>query len=177
MALGASLWGTAWAGVTEEAEGQALLLKARQALAPLGMQVDREILVKLRTRDELQVENTTRHGRTLELNGFYIPYNPESIWVVSNLSEPELLGTLAHELTHAWQSTEAPQQDRKLCEGFARWCEYHVLQAAGHSARAAGLLRDPDPDYGGGLRFLVNLEAAQGAAAVIEYARTRSRIE
>lgn len=164
------------AAVTEEAQAEALFKKAREVLASLGLTVPREILLKLRTRDELMVENNTSGGRTLELNGFYRAYNPESIWMVSGLSETETIGVLAHELTHAWQSTNAPLQDRKLTEGFARWAEYHVLQAINQPGEAERLTRDRDPDYGGGLRFLLQLEKEKGAPAVMEFARTQTRI-
>jgi hypothetical protein len=167
----------AWANnVTDDKQADELFKKARQVLGSLGLTVPREILLKLRTRDELMVENNSHGGRTLELNGFYQPYNPETIWVVSGLSEEETIAVMAHELTHAWQSTNAPQQDRKLSEGFARWSEYHVLLAQGHPDLAERLTRDSDPDYGGGLRFLLDLEKRQGTPAVMEYAKTQTKI-
>jgi hypothetical protein len=167
----------ALAQVTEESEAVALLARARKCLAGLGIVVERDILLKLRTRAELEIENNSQGGRTIELNGFYQPYNPECIWVASGTSEMETLATLSHELTHAWQSTHAPQQDRKLAEGFARWCEYHVLRDAGEPEMASALRRSADPDYGGGLRFLLELERSQGFHAVVEYATTKERCE
>jgi hypothetical protein len=166
-----------WASsVTDEAVAEKLFVRARGILSGVGLTVPREILLKLRTRDELMVEKNGNGGRTIEANGFYRAYNPESIWIVSGLSEEETIGVLAHELTHAWQSTEAPQQDRKLTEGFARWAEYKVFTAIGATGQAESLTRSPDPDYGGGLRYLLELERRQGAAAVIQFARTQTRI-
>ncbi|MBM3465619.1 MAG: hypothetical protein FJX76_26310 [Armatimonadetes bacterium] len=173
IALMAPVWA---APVTDEAAAEKLLARARAILSGVGLTVPRQILLKLRTRDELMVENNSSGGRAIEANGFYRAYNPESIWIVSGLSEEETIGVLAHELTHAWQSTEAPLQDRKLTEGFARWAEYKVFMAIGASGEAQTLRRSPDPDYGGGLRYLLDLEQRRGAAAVVEFARTQTRI-
>jgi len=167
----------AWAApVSDDAAAEQLFKKARGLLGGVGLTVPREILLFLRTRDELMVENNSTGGLAIELNGFYRAYNPESIWVVSGLSEEETLGVMAHELAHAWQSTESPLQDRKLKEGFARWAEYHVLMAIGASEQAQMLARSPDPDYGDGLRYLLELERTQGAAAVLQLARKETRI-
>ncbi|MHB2018791.1 MAG: basic secretory protein-like protein [Candidatus Xenobia bacterium] len=169
------LAGVAAADVTDDA-AQTIYAQARAFDASLGLHVDRDIPLMVRTRDELEVENNTHGGRTLELNGFYRPYNVESIWVCSGLSPDEMFGTCCHELAHAWQSSDCPQQDRKLTEGFARWVEWKAMQSRGDEQIANLLLHDRDPDYGGGLRFLVNLEQNQGAAAVIQYAKTETRI-
>lgn len=38
------------------------------------------------------------------------------------------------------------------------------------------LTRSPDPDYGDGLRYLLEVERQQGTVAVIQLARTQTRI-
>ena len=162
--------------VTSEGEALSLYARARQDLVGMGLKIPREIPLKYRTRDEVLVENNSTGGRAIDIEGFYRPYNPEEIWIVSGLSQPRTIGAMAHELTHAWQSTESPLQDRKLKEGFARWVQYKVLVAEGHGRFAAGLRRDADPDYGGGLRALLEIEERQGTPAVIEVARRKTAI-
>lgn len=162
--------------VKTEAEALDVYASARRHLVSLGLTIPRDIPLKYRTRDEVMVENNSTGGRTIDLEGFYRPYNPEEIWIVSGLSYPRTLGAMAHELTHAWQSTESPLQDRKLKEGFARWVQYKVLLAEGHDGVAAGLRRERDPDYGGGLRALLDIEERSGAAAVIDVARKKTSI-
>jgi len=162
--------------VSGESEALALYAQARQHLVGMGLKIPRDIPLKYRTRDEVMVENNSTGGRTIDLDGFYRPYNPEEIWIVSGLSVPRTLGAMAHELTHAWQSTESPLQDRKLKEGFARWIQYKVMVSQGYDEVAAGLRSEPDPDYGGGLRALLEIEERQGPAAVIEVARKKTSL-
>lgn len=162
--------------VTREEDAQALFGRARRGLAALGLAVSRDILLKLRTPDELNVENAGNGGRALEVEGFYRPYNPESIWVVCGMSTSRTLGVLAHELTHAWQSDNAPLQDRKLKEGFARWVQYHVLRNEGFVAEALALTRSGDDDYRGGLLALLEIEKQRQVRGVIELARTAQKL-
>ena len=169
------LTGLAFAQISDDA-AQAIFARAKVFDASLGVGTDRDVALMVRTRDELVVENNTHGGRTLEINGFYRAYNVESIWICSGLSDDEIFGTCCHELAHAWQSTECPQQDRKLTEGFARWVEWKAMKSIGNEDMASRLMNDRDPDYGGGLRFLAHLERREGAAAVIQYAKTETRI-
>lgn len=173
-------WGPLYAvdpgPVTTDDAARALFAQARADLVTLGLTIPRDIPLKFRTRDELMVENNSHGGRAMELDGFYVPYDPEAIWIVSGLSGPQTLGVMAHELTHAWQSTNSPLQDRKLKEGFAVWVQYHVLLAENEPAMAQKLTRWQDPDYGGGLRALLEIEKHDGMDAVIETARKETTI-
>lgn len=162
--------------VTTEAAANALFARARQDLAALSLTIPRDILLNFRTRDELMVENNANGGLTMELDGFYRPYNPETIWIVSGLPALHTLSVMAHELTHAWQSTNSPMQDRKLKEGFAVWVQYHVLISENGAQEAERLTTWKDEDYGGGLRALLEIEKREGMAAVIETARKATKI-
>ncbi|NDD29803.1 MAG: hypothetical protein EB084_16215 [Proteobacteria bacterium] len=162
--------------ISSEEAANAVLARARAGMRAVGLTLPRDIPLKFRTRDELNTENNANGGRTNELDGFYRPYNPEEIWLVSGLSVPRTLGVLAHELTHAWQSENAPQQDRKLQEGFATWVQYHVLLNEGYASEAAVLTRYGDDDYRGGLLALLALERERQMSGVVEFARTASRL-
>ncbi|HLZ21243.1 MAG TPA: hypothetical protein VKQ30_03885 [Ktedonobacterales bacterium] len=93
-----------------------------------------------------------------------------TIYVERGLPRPLLLGTLAHELGHAWQAEHAPGvRDPLLCEGFAEWIAHHALIASGLRAVAARATRRDDL-YGKGLRHMLDLERTGGPPAVLSAA-------
>ena len=104
--------------------------------------------------------------------GFFVRYEGmSSIYIERLLPRSVLLGTLAHELGHAWQSEYAPQvHDLLTCEGFAEWVAHHVLVASGHRAMAARATRREDI-YGRGLRLYLSTERKQGRDGVLRLAR------
>lgn len=104
--------------------------------------------------------------------GFFVRENgAASIYVELGLPRPLLLGTLAHELGHAWQiETAASVTDPLLREGFAEWVSHRVLVAGGHRRVAARATRRDDI-YGRGLRHFLEIERAAGRPAVLEVAR------
>lgn len=162
--------------VSSENEALSIYGHARDELAAMGLTIPRNVPLMYRTRDELMVENNGSGGRAIELDGFYRAYNPEEIWVVSGLPRDRTLGVMAHELTHAWQTTNCPLQDRKLHEGFACWIQYKILLRDRYEEQASRLTQVRDDDYGGGLRALLDVEKRQGVEAVMEIARTRRDI-
>jgi hypothetical protein len=106
--------------------------------------------------------------------GFYLREGSMAcIYVELGLPRPLLLGTLAHELAHAWQVEAAPTvADPLLREGFAEWVAYRVLVACGHQ-RLADRAAQREDIYGRGLRHFLAFESASGRAAVLEAARGR----
>ena len=162
--------------VDDQEEAESAFLRVRGILSGFGITVDREILLLLRSRDEVQVHFVSTGGRAIEVGGFYRPFAPESIWVVSGRPRGLLMGDLAHELAHAWQSTNSPLQDRKIKEGFAMWCQYKTLVSLGREDMARQYARLKDPDYGGGLRMFLKIEEEKGLAGVIEFARTIKKV-
>lgn len=104
--------------------------------------------------------------------GYFVrSHGVSTIYVERGLPRPLLLGTLAHELGHAWQAEHAPGvRDPLLCEGFAEWVAHHALIASGLRPVAARSTRRDDL-YGQGLRHMLNLERAGGPPAVLAAAR------
>ena len=104
--------------------------------------------------------------------GYFVRSNNIStVYVERALTRGLLLGTLAHELGHAWQTERAPSlRDPLLSEGFAEWAAHHVLLARGHQALAARSTRRDDL-YGRGLRQYLDIEHRGGRAAVLAAAR------
>lgn len=104
--------------------------------------------------------------------GFFVRYdNASSIYIERYLPRSVLLGTLAHELGHAWQSEWAPQlHDLLICEGFAEWVAHRVLVASDQRGMAARATRRDDV-YGRGLRLYLNTERKAGRDGVLRLAR------
>lgn len=103
--------------------------------------------------------------------GYFVQANGVStIYVEANLPSGLLLGTLAHELAHAWQTEQSLHlKDTMLREGFAEWVAYRVLVARGLSAIAERATRRDDI-YGRGLRHFLNIENRFGYAGVLKRA-------
>ena len=156
--------------LTQE-QGEECFKEARNLLATLSITIPREILLKVRPKDEVQTHLANAGGRSISVGGYYQPYNPEQIWIVSGRTKNQTISDMAHELTHAWQSTECPLQDRTIKEGLAVWCEYKILIMLGEKAMAQRLTLWEDPDYGGGLRLFLKVEKEGGIPAVLEYAK------
>lgn len=107
--------------------------------------------------------------------GFYVrSHGTSAIYVERALPRSLLLGTLAHELGHAWQAEHAPDlRDPLICEGFAEWVAHHVLVARGLRPMAARATRRDDI-YGRGLRRMLEIERGGGRDAVIRGAQRDS---
>ncbi len=96
------------------------------------------------------------------------------IYVEAGLTRGLLLGTLAHELGHAWQSERlsptAGAIDPLVSEGFAEWVAFHTLMARGMRT-LANRAREREDVYGRGLERLLDIERARGRDAVLRLAR------
>ncbi len=107
--------------------------------------------------------------------GFFVrSQGRPKIYVEAGLTRGLLLGTLAHELGHAWQSERlgaaAGAVDSLVSEGFAEWVAYHTLLA--HGLRAlASRARERDDLYGRGLMRMLSVEQSRGRGAVLAIAR------
>lgn len=104
--------------------------------------------------------------------GFFVHAGgTNTIYAELGLPRDLLLGTLAHELGHAWQAERTPRlRDPLLCEGFAEWAAHRVLLARGLQAVAARATRRDDV-YGRGLRHFLEIERTRGREGVLARAR------
>ena len=109
--------------------------------------------------------------------GFFVREgNKATIYVERRLPRSMLIGTLAHEIGHAWQSERAPEvRDPLICEGFAEWVSHHALVARDLRPLAARSTRREDI-YGRGLRRMLQMERERGRAAALDVARGRAAI-
>ena len=136
-------------------------------IAELGPEAKTLPPVELVDYDEIQ----TRHnesGQSAEVLAFYRAYNPEIVYLLSGESEAISAATLAHELTHAWQSRACPPQDKALKEGFACWVQYQYLLAQGLPQEADKLTRHSHPDYGPPLVKLLARARSLGKPAFLK---------
>lgn len=78
------------------------------------------------------------------------------IYVESGLPRVQMIGVIAHELGHAWQTERKPlMNDPLLVEGFAEWVAYKVFLSLGDSA-AMSLMTARSDIYGQGLRQVLS---------------------
>ncbi|HEY7782297.1 MAG TPA: hypothetical protein VIC85_19050 [Ktedonobacterales bacterium] len=124
-------------------------------------------VVRRRVGTELPAGTDTHHV----LGIFAMEGGVATIYVELGLPRPVLLGTLAHELAHAWQvEAGAITPDPLPREGFAEWVAHRVLVASGHRRLADRAAARGDV-YGQGLRHFLEIERAAGRRAVLDAAR------
>jgi hypothetical protein len=162
--------------IDNDIEGAICLQESRKILATLGVTVEREILLKVRPRQEVQVHFVSSGGRSISVGGYYQAFSPETIWIVAGLDRNRTIADIAHELAHAWQSTNCPPQDRTITEGFATWCGHKTLLYLGERQQAARLEALDDEDYGRGLKLFLSIEAKGGPKAVLDFAKTAVKV-
>lgn len=114
-------------------------------------------------------------GTSRHVLGFYVrSQGRPTIYVEAGLTRGLLLGTLAHELGHAWQAEQlgpsAAALDQVVSEGFAEWVAYQTLLARGMRTLAARA-RERHDVYGRGLERLLSVERRGGRAAALRVAR------
>lgn len=107
--------------------------------------------------------------------GFFVREGGKAtIYVERRLPRSMVIGTLAHEIGHAWQTERAPDlRDPLVCEGFAEWVSHHALVARDLRPLAARSTRREDV-YGRGVRRLLQIERDRGLPAVLEVACGRA---
>ncbi len=156
---------------------EALVAFSQLVVSPLQATPRLEIVTRLQMGMVRRSQHTAIPGGEEGVGGhhvlgFFVRYDKaSSIYIERYLPRSVLLGTLAHELGHAWQSEYAPQvRDLLACEGFAEWVAHHVLVAGGQRGMAARATRREDV-YGKGLRLYLNTERKKGRDAVLRLAR------
>jgi len=93
------------------------------------------------------------------------------IWALSGLPRRILVGVLAHELFHVFQSelnAEAGTADLPFREGAANYVEVRVLRSRGETLRARLLEKQGDAVYGEGLRRFERMAKELGERRALE---------
>jgi hypothetical protein len=124
-----------------------------------------------RLRQRVAPSDDATGGARHVLGLFVRERQSSAVYVEVGLPRPLLLGTLAHELAHAWQSeVSPPAHDALVREGFAEWVAHQVLVDAGQREVAVRATRRDDT-YGRGLRHFLTLERTKGRGAVLASGR------
>jgi len=95
--------------------------------------------------------------------------NCHDIFIMTDMSRDSVIGTVAHEMTHAWQTDFCPaDQNLVLKEGFATWVTYKMMQKIGAYAYAQNIMEHADPVYGVGFKKILEWEDSLGERGVVE---------
>ena len=166
--------------INDEAEAKVLYQKAVDFTKQMKMNVDRDIYMRLEDPDAIKVHfsNSGRSGGNVF--AFYQPMGPELIFMPKGSTAIEFYTAAVHELTHAWNSSNCPPQDRSVNEGLSKWMEFMACMSVGNRARAGIILRDSsvrDPIEYKVVQHLMQLYKTGGIDSVKEYAKTTYRYE
>ncbi|MBD3191570.1 MAG: hypothetical protein GF308_13055 [Candidatus Heimdallarchaeota archaeon] len=94
------------------------------------------------------------------------------IFIQSHLPLQIALGTICHELTHAWQSQHVKTENQSpiIREGFAEWVSYRVLKSLGYKEQAEMILSRNDI-YGLGFQKIYDFEKKHGVKTLLEWVK------
>ncbi len=107
------------------------------------------------------------------LSGVYLREGGRAaIHVLVPLPRARLTAVLAHEIGHAWQGARCPEaQGPRLREGFAEWVSWRLLEGREGGEGEREVIERRSDAYGQGFRIFAGLEARDGTAAALWYAR------
>ena len=162
--------------ITSDPQLLELVEIAQKGLSKLGMDIDCHINFRLiskklldRKIKESGVEVTA--GRNLGL--FQRKENKMTIYIQSHLPLQISLGTICHEIGHAWQSENVLEMNQSIQtrEGFCEWVSYKILSLFGYQGQAQMILSREDI-YGKGFQKILDIERENGTEALLEWIKT-----
>lgn len=139
------------------------------------MNMDIEHSIDYTVQDQKFLEEKSE-DHNHDINGlFYRRGLDFNIYVLYGLRRKDLVWVLAHEVTHAWQAENCPQdlvsEDR---EGFAQWVAYHATINFGYGQYAENM-RKGTGMYSRGLNKMIEMEKKSGSKAVFDYIKMKRR--
>ncbi len=136
----------------------------------MGMRIEHDIKYSLQDKNFLKIKSKDMHG---DLNGlFYRKGDDYNIYVLYGLRKKDLIGVLAHEITHAWQAENCSGNlELEDLEGFAQWVAYYALIYYDYE-RFAQTMLSGNSVYATGLRKMLEIEKRGGSKAVFDYIRS-----
>lgn len=133
----------------------------------MNMTINHNITYEIKDRETIKSKTRNIDG---DLNGlFYRRGDRFYVYVLYGLREKDLISVYAHEIGHAWQAENCPD-DMPLedQEGFAQWVAYKALIHFGYPDFAE-LLKEGDNAYSRGLVKMLDIEKTGGVPAVFNH--------
>lgn len=167
--------------VNDEADAKALYQKAVEFTKQMKMNVDRDIYMRFEELEHIKVHASSSGGRSGEnVLAFYRPYGPELIFMPKGVTAIDFYTAAVHELTHAWNSSNCPPQDRSVNEGLSKWMEFMACMSVGDRAKSARILGESsvrDPIEYKVVQHLMKLYKEGGIEAVKKYVKETYKYE
>lgn len=138
----------------------------------LQIRIKRLKMVRFYTRREcwsIRRHRTILHGQP-HYHSLGMASSEGVIGLRRGISYDTALVTMAHELAHIWQFENWPcfgLLEKWQIEGFAEWVAYKVALSRALITEAEGLILNPDPVYGGGVRRVLEYEKLHGREVIL----------
>ncbi len=101
--------------------------------------------------------------RGAEIGLYRYTSSGHEIYIMEDQEKDAAMGTLIHEMTHAWQTECCPRnQETTVKEGFACWVQYKCLDKIGAYILANSIKQQADPIYGVGFKKMLEWEDKVG---------------
>ncbi len=163
--------------VTSVDRARALMVEVARYLEDFGIDVDSEkIQLRLVDRNELKKIASAHTEDTRGFTDYLVRKNlfgrvknqTIDVYLLDGMHRVQMIGTLAHELTHVWQFEQGRlDQDKALSEGSCNFAAYLVLRRIGGVEAdflITNMLKDKDPVYGEGFRRVKAYAETEGLA-------------
>ncbi len=161
--------------ITSLKEARSLMFEVAAAFEKFGLEVNpQEVELHLVGREELRERSS---GRSYDTTGFadcFVEKNlfgrvreqSIDVYLLHSMPRVQMIGTLAHELTHVWQFLHGQsKQGKALSEGSCNFSSYLVLRKIGGEEAEFiihNMLNDEDPVYGEGFRRVKGYAEKEG---------------
>ena len=166
--------------INDEAEAKILYQKAVDYVKQMKMDVGRDIYMRFEEPEHVKV-HASNGGRSGEnVFAFYRPMGPELIFMPKGATAIDFYTAAVHELTHAWNSSNCPPQDRSVNEGLSKWMEFMSCMAVGNRSKAGRILYESsvrDPIEYKVVQHLMERYKKGGIDSVKQYVKTTYRYE
>lgn len=170
-------------GILKRDEAEKVLQEAQRVMKQrLGMEIHTPfelVLEALNAKGQVAAslaKMTEGNGSPLggaELGLFRRQGNDFTIYLLYGMPEEIMLETAAHELTHAWQAENCPDdQSDRIREGFPQWVAAQVLRVKGHGKTFAKLEGRSDHPYGTGYQFMKGIAKRYGTRGLVKRVKT-----
>ncbi|MEZ5065057.1 MAG: hypothetical protein R3B81_09995 [bacterium] len=154
----------------------------------LVQRAEQELGLVLRVKPPLVIDDAStlaerraEQGAPPGLCGLYLrdAHGNASIHVLSRLPASRGAAVLAHELAHAWQAENCPDdQGVRIREGFAEWVSWSLLDRWEDGDRERAVIEARTDEYGAGFRHFRRLAERSGVDYAIWYSKAaRASIE